>query len=67
MATWSDYLTFDVLSDLCFGKSFGVLDREENRFVVPLVPRSTEAVYTVSYSEARLRKTLSLSRLTHLL
>jgi cytochrome P450 len=48
MTTFSDYLTFDILSDLCFGKSFDVLEKEENRFVVQLIPSSTSAVYTVS-------------------
>ncbi len=38
MGTWSNYLSFDVLGDLCFGKPFGVLDREENRFVLDLIP-----------------------------
>jgi cytochrome P450 len=48
MAIWGDYLTFDVLSDLCFGKPFGVLDYEENRFIVSLVPNAAGAGYVVS-------------------
>ena len=48
MATWSDYLTFDVLSDLCFGRSLNVLDSEENRFVVALVPSAAKAAHLVS-------------------
>jgi hypothetical protein len=49
MATWSDYLTFDVLSDLCFGRSLNVLDSEENRFVVALVPSAAKAAHLVSF------------------
>lgn len=31
MAEWSDYLVFDILGDLCFGKSFGIKEPGENR------------------------------------
>ncbi|KAL3422894.1 cytochrome p450 family protein [Phlyctema vagabunda] len=37
MADWCNYLTFDVMGDLCFGKAFGMLEREENRHVVDLI------------------------------
>lgn len=48
MATFSDYLSFDVLSDLCFGKSFDVLEKEDNRFIVHLIPNATSSGYNVS-------------------
>lgn len=38
MGDWTNYLSFDVLGDLCFGKPFGVMEREENRFVLDLIP-----------------------------
>lgn len=38
MGDWTNYLSFDVLGDLCFGKPFGVMDSEENRFVLDLIP-----------------------------
>ncbi|PMD48197.1 cytochrome P450 [Hyaloscypha variabilis F] len=34
VANWCSYLTADVLGELCFGKSFGMLESEENRFVM---------------------------------
>lgn len=37
MARWCNYLTFDVMGDLCFGKAFEMLDREENRHVTDLL------------------------------
>ncbi|RDW60060.1 putative cytochrome P450 67 [Coleophoma crateriformis] len=37
MADWCNYLTFDVMGDLCFGKAFGMLERDENRHVVDLI------------------------------
>ncbi|RPA85086.1 cytochrome P450 [Ascobolus immersus RN42] len=32
MSFWSNWLTFDVIGDLCYGKSYGMLEREEPRF-----------------------------------
>ena len=37
MTDWCSYLTFDVLGDLSFGKSFEMLGKDDNRFVVDLV------------------------------
>lgn len=37
MAHWSNWLTFDVIGDLCFGKTFGMLTREEWRFWPTLI------------------------------
>ncbi|CAG8960244.1 hypothetical protein HYFRA_00012764 [Hymenoscyphus fraxineus] len=37
MADWSNYLTFDVMGDLCFGQAFEMLEREENRHVIDLI------------------------------
>lgn len=37
MADWANYLTFDVMGDLCFGKAFGMLERADNRFAINLI------------------------------
>ena len=37
MADWCNYLTFDVMGDLAFGKAFGMLERPDNRFALSLV------------------------------
>ena len=37
MSAWSSYLTADILGDLCFGASFGMLESEENRFVMKVM------------------------------
>ena len=37
MAHWSNWLTFDVIGDLCFGKAFGMLTCEEWRFWPTLI------------------------------
>lgn len=37
MADWCNYLTFDVMGDLCFGKAFEMLEHEQNRHVIDLI------------------------------
>lgn len=37
MADWSNYLTFDVMGDLCFGKAFEMLENNGNRHVIDLL------------------------------
>jgi len=52
LALWSDYLLFDILGDLCFGKSFNIKEPQENplkmiphaissytRFMYPVRPK----------------------------
>lgn len=33
----ANYLTFDIMGDLCFGKAFGMLERPDNRFAIDLI------------------------------
>ncbi|KAL2266815.1 hypothetical protein VTJ83DRAFT_6167 [Remersonia thermophila] len=37
MSDWLNWLTMDILGDLCFGKAFHMLDRPDNRYAVELV------------------------------
>ena len=37
MSLQADYLTFDIMGDLCFGKAFGMLERPDNRFAIDLI------------------------------
>lgn len=37
MADWCNYLTFDVMGDLCFGKAFEMLENNGNRHVIDLL------------------------------
>jgi hypothetical protein len=37
MADLCNYLTFDIMGDLCFGKAFGMLERPDNRFAIELI------------------------------
>jgi cytochrome P450 len=40
MADWCNYLTFDVMGDLVFGKPFHMLSSEENHFAVDLLNKA---------------------------
>ena len=33
----ANYLTFDIMGDLCFGKAFGMLESPENRFAIDMI------------------------------
>ncbi|KAL2130086.1 hypothetical protein VTI74DRAFT_6924 [Chaetomium olivicolor] len=37
MSDWFNYLTMDILGDLCFGKAFHMLDGPDNRYAIDLV------------------------------
>jgi hypothetical protein len=47
MTQWSNYLSYDVMGDLVFGKKFESMEREEHRYVPGLMMRATEFVYVV--------------------
>lgn len=48
MADWFAYLTYDVMGELCFGKSFGMLIERGKRDVIALVDRAAFRHYVVS-------------------
>ncbi|KAL7268806.1 hypothetical protein RUND412_008553 [Rhizina undulata] len=41
MSEWADYLTFDIMGELSFGKTFGMLEREEIRYMPDIINEST--------------------------
>ena len=45
MAKWSNYMSYDVLGDVCYGESFDTLERPDNRFAIKLVEDSTHFHY----------------------
>ena len=47
MADWSDYLAFDIMGTLCFGKSFGMLDTDTNRYILDTLREATSGLHTV--------------------
>jgi cytochrome P450 len=50
MADWCNYLTFDVMGDLCFGKAFEMLDHDTNRHVIDLIGNAAHMHLIVSNS-----------------
>ncbi len=42
MAKWANYVTFDVLGELCFGKSFNMMDSTTNRGVPSMMLSRTQ-------------------------
>jgi hypothetical protein len=48
MANWSDWLTFDIMGDLVFGKSFNMLESPQNRFAINLVSNAAHRHLIVS-------------------
>ncbi|KAL6719675.1 hypothetical protein ACLMJK_001596 [Lecanora helva] len=55
MADWSDYLTFDIMGTLCFGKSFGMLDTDTNRYILDTLREATGGLHTVAHMPFLLR------------
>jgi cytochrome P450 len=49
MDDWCNYLAIDVLGDLCYGKSFRMLESEDNRFALDLVEAATTRHLVVSH------------------
>jgi hypothetical protein len=50
MADACNYLAFDIMGDLCFGKAFGMLERPDNRFAIDLIGNAAKRHLIVSQS-----------------
>jgi len=61
MANWANYMSYDVLGDICYGRSFDTLEMEENRFAVKLVGMSSQFHYL--NAQMPVLKKLGLDRL----
>jgi hypothetical protein len=51
MATFANYLIFDIIGRLAFGTSFNLIHQEDNRYVLHLMTQMMRFVYTVSGSQ----------------
>lgn len=49
LGRWSEYLIFDILGEICFSKSFGLLESSDGRYITRLVPQATRSWYTLGY------------------
>ena len=50
MSQWSNYLVFDIMGKLSFGKDFGMLSGPENRGVSKLIDANTHITLIVRYN-----------------
>lgn len=48
MGNWFSYLSYDVMGELCFGKSFDMLISDSRRHMIGLVDRAANRHYVVS-------------------
>ena len=48
MTTWSSRLTFDVMGDVAFGRTFEMLISETNRYILDILPDGVHGLNLVS-------------------
>jgi hypothetical protein len=53
MANWCNWMVFDIMGDLVFGKAFGMLESPTNRFAVDLVGNAAHRHLIVSIQSRR--------------
>lgn len=47
MTRWAGCLTFDIMGDICFSQSFEMLEKEENRYILDMLPRGVQGLNIV--------------------
>lgn len=50
MTRWAGCLTFDIMGDICFSHSFQMLEKEENRYILDILPRGVQGLNIVCSS-----------------
>ena len=48
MTRWAGYLTFDIMGDVCFSQSFNMLEKEDNRYILDMLPKGVQGMNIVS-------------------
>lgn len=51
MTRWTDYLTLDIMGDLCFSRSFDMLDSVENHYILEVLPAALQGLNIVRQRE----------------
>ncbi|MCJ1251964.1 hypothetical protein MMC30_009202 [Trapelia coarctata] len=54
-ADWSNYFSFDIMGTLCFGKSFNMLEKEDNRYILDLIMDGTQGIATMAHMPGLLK------------
>ena len=47
MTRWAGYLTFDIMGDICFSHSFEMLEKDDNRYILDVLPRGVQGLNIV--------------------
>lgn len=47
MTRWAGCLTFDIMGDICFSQSFGMLEKEDNRYILDMLPKGVQGLNIV--------------------
>ncbi|KAL8880501.1 MAG: hypothetical protein Q9198_002104 [Flavoplaca austrocitrina] len=55
MTKWAGYLTFDIMGAICFSHSFEMLDKEDNRYILDVLPRGVQGLNIVAHMQGLLR------------
>ncbi|MCJ1261249.1 hypothetical protein MMC22_001113 [Lobaria immixta] len=48
---WTNYLTFDIMGDLCFSQSFGMLDSVENHYMLEVLPAGVQGLNIIGHMQ----------------
>jgi hypothetical protein len=48
MTDWTDYLSFDIMGDICFSSSFDMLRSSANRYILKVLPEGVNGLNVVS-------------------
>ncbi|KAH6639969.1 cytochrome P450-like protein [Truncatella angustata] len=44
MTDWADYLSFDIMGDICFSGSFQMLDKPDHRYILDVLPKGVNGL-----------------------
>ncbi|MCJ1397973.1 hypothetical protein MMC11_001169 [Xylographa trunciseda] len=47
MAQWFNYIAFDIMGEFCFGKSFDMVDKEDNRHIIDIISDGVQCLNIV--------------------
>jgi hypothetical protein len=45
----TSYLSFDIMGEVCFGRTFDMISQEENRYILQVISDGAQALNTVCY------------------
>ncbi|KAK7733126.1 hypothetical protein SLS53_008314 [Cytospora paraplurivora] len=55
MTQLADYLSFDIMGDICFSSPFGMLDKPDNRYVLDVLPQGVNGLNMSGWMPSILR------------